>query len=181
VRLALGLSDDLWDIARTHDALIYVHWGGADWVVTFPDLAADSETEMIWNLDGIDLEKSLLQELVATSTSNVPMPQDQGERRPPNGGLSRGALPHARPAHHQFNLALDPEMARSYHDETLPVPAAKAAHFCSMCGPKVCSMRISQDIREYAGSVGVDETVAVELGMKEKSSEFVAGSSELYR
>jgi phosphomethylpyrimidine synthase len=81
----------------------------------------------------------------------------------------------------QFNLALDPETARSYHDETLPVPAAKTAHFCSMCGPKFCSMRISQDIREYAASVGVDETGAVELGMKEKSAQFVAGGAELYR
>ncbi|HWD25400.1 MAG TPA: phosphomethylpyrimidine synthase ThiC, partial [Acidimicrobiales bacterium] len=81
----------------------------------------------------------------------------------------------------QFNLSLDPETARRYHDETLPLPAAKTAHFCSMCGPKFCSMRISQDVREYANSVGVDEAVAVELGMKEKSAEFVAGGAELYR
>jgi phosphomethylpyrimidine synthase len=77
----------------------------------------------------------------------------------------------------QFNLSLDPETARRYHDETLPLPAAKTAHFCSMCGPKFCSMRISQDVREYANSVGVDEAVAVELGMKEKSAEFVAGGA----
>jgi phosphomethylpyrimidine synthase len=81
----------------------------------------------------------------------------------------------------QFNLALDPETARSYHDETLPVPAAKTAHFCSMCGPKFCSMRISQDVRDYAASIGADVVVAVELGMKEKSAEFVAGGAELYR
>src|SRR5436305_1021620 len=81
----------------------------------------------------------------------------------------------------QFNLSMDPETARSYHDETLPATAAKTAHFCSMCGPKFCSMRISQDIRDYAAEHGVDTDVAIELGMKEKSAEFVETGAEVYR
>ncbi|HWD53178.1 MAG TPA: phosphomethylpyrimidine synthase ThiC [Acidimicrobiales bacterium] len=81
----------------------------------------------------------------------------------------------------QFNLAMDPETARAYHDETLPAEPAKTAHFCSMCGPKFCSMRISQDVRDYAESKGVELASAVELGMKEKSVEFRDGGSEVYR
>src|SRR5450756_751109 len=69
----------------------------------------------------------------------------------------------------QFSLAMDPETARSYHDETLPATPAKTAHFCSMCGPKFCSMRISQDVRDYAAAKELDLTTAVELGLKEKS------------
>ncbi|HEX2118022.1 MAG TPA: phosphomethylpyrimidine synthase ThiC [Acidimicrobiales bacterium] len=80
----------------------------------------------------------------------------------------------------QFDLALDPETARSYHDETLPAGAAKTAHFCSMCGPKFCSMRISQDVREYAAAHGVSEEQALELGMEEKSVEFLARGSKVY-
>ena len=71
-------------------------------------------------------------------------------------------------------------MARAFHDETLPAEAAKTAHFCSMCGPKFCSMRISQDVREYADSHGVEVGVAIELGMKEKSAEFLATGDHLY-
>jgi phosphomethylpyrimidine synthase len=80
----------------------------------------------------------------------------------------------------QFNLSLDPDTARSMHDETLPAEAAKTAHFCSMCGPKFCSMKISQDVRDYAASHGVDDEVAIELGMKEKSAEFVASGAQIY-
>ncbi|MGH9300479.1 MAG: phosphomethylpyrimidine synthase ThiC [Acidimicrobiales bacterium] len=80
----------------------------------------------------------------------------------------------------QFDLAMDPETARAYHDETLPAEPAKTAHFCSMCGPKFCSMRISQDIRDYAESHGVDAQEAIELGMKEKAAEFVADGSRIY-
>ncbi len=80
----------------------------------------------------------------------------------------------------QFNLSLDPDIARAYHDESLPAPAAKTAHFCSMCGPKFCSMRISADVREYAERLGVDEATAVEIGMKEKADQFVASGGELY-
>ena len=80
----------------------------------------------------------------------------------------------------QFNLSLDPETARSYHDETLPAEPAKTAHFCSMCGPKFCSMRISQDIRDYAAAHGVGEEQAIELGLKEKSAEFVAAGGSVY-
>ncbi len=80
----------------------------------------------------------------------------------------------------QFNLSLDPETARSYHDETLPAGPAKTAHFCSMCGPKFCSMRISQDVREYAAQHGVAEDQAIELGLKEKAAEFVAAGAEVY-
>ncbi|MHB8467919.1 MAG: phosphomethylpyrimidine synthase ThiC [Acidimicrobiales bacterium] len=80
----------------------------------------------------------------------------------------------------QFNLSMDPDTARSYHDETLPAEPAKTAHFCSMCGPKFCSMRISQDIRDYAAAHQVSEDHAIELGMKEKSAEFVAAGASVY-
>jgi phosphomethylpyrimidine synthase len=72
----------------------------------------------------------------------------------------------------QFNLSLDPETARSMHDETLPAAGAKVAHFCSMCGPKFCSMRITQDIRDYAALHGVGEDQAVRLGMEEQAQRF---------
>src|ERR1700680_3670873 len=72
----------------------------------------------------------------------------------------------------QFNLSLDPETARSMHDETLPAQGAKVAHFCSMCGPKFCSMRITQDIRDYAALHGVGEDQAVRLGMEEQAQKF---------
>ncbi|MFI5042407.1 MAG: phosphomethylpyrimidine synthase, partial [Acidimicrobiales bacterium] len=80
----------------------------------------------------------------------------------------------------QFNLSLDPDTARAYHDETLPAEPAKTAHFCSMCGPKFCSMRISQDIRDYAAAHGVGDEQAIELGLKEKSAEFVAAGASVY-
>ena len=80
----------------------------------------------------------------------------------------------------QFELSLDPETARAFHDETLPAEPAKTAHFCSMCGPKFCSMRISQDVRDYAAAHGVSDDVAIELGMKEKATEFVAAGAQLY-
>ena len=72
----------------------------------------------------------------------------------------------------QFNLALDPGTARAYHDETLPADGAKVAHFCSMCGPKFCSMEITQQVRDYAAQQGVNETEAAQIGMKEKAQEF---------
>jgi phosphomethylpyrimidine synthase len=82
----------------------------------------------------------------------------------------------------QFNLGLDPEKAREFHDETLPKDSAKVAHFCSMCGPKFCSMKISQDVREYAASKGIgDVGVAIERGMSDKSAEFVEQGREIYR
>ena len=81
----------------------------------------------------------------------------------------------------QFNLAMDPDTARSYHDETLPAAPAKTAHFCSMCGPKFCSMRISQDVRDYAEGKGMDLATAVEIGLKEKSAEFRGAGAEVYR
>ena len=80
----------------------------------------------------------------------------------------------------QFNLALDPETAREYHDETLPADGAKVAHFCSMCGPKFCSMKITQEVREYAARQGLEEQAALEEGLKEKASEFKEGGSEIY-
>jgi phosphomethylpyrimidine synthase len=81
----------------------------------------------------------------------------------------------------QFNLSLDPEVAREYHDETLPQEGAKLAHFCSMCGPHFCSMKITQDVREYAAQKQIDEEAALGLGMKEKAEEFVAAGAEIYR
>jgi phosphomethylpyrimidine synthase len=80
----------------------------------------------------------------------------------------------------QFDLALDPGTARAYHDATLPAEPAKTAHFCSMCGPKFCSMRISQDVREYAASHGVSDGDALEIGMKDKAVEFLSKGASLY-
>ncbi|HEX3187866.1 MAG TPA: phosphomethylpyrimidine synthase ThiC [Pyrinomonadaceae bacterium] len=81
----------------------------------------------------------------------------------------------------QFNLSLDPEVAREFHDETLPQEGAKLAHFCSMCGPHFCSMKITQDVREYAAQKQIDEAEALGVGMKEKAREFVEAGSEIYR
>ena len=72
----------------------------------------------------------------------------------------------------QFNLSLDPETARAFHDETLPAEGAKVAHFCSMCGPHFCSMQITQEVRDYAAQQGLDEQGALEMGLKEKAEEF---------
>lgn len=80
----------------------------------------------------------------------------------------------------QFNLSLDPETAQSYHDETLPAEAAKSAHFCSMCGPKFCSMKITEDIRKYALEKGFDEEKAIEEGMKEQSKLFKKSGNQIY-
>jgi phosphomethylpyrimidine synthase len=81
----------------------------------------------------------------------------------------------------QFNLALDPAIAREYHDETLPAEGAKLAHFCSMCGPHFCSMKITQDVREYASTHGIETEKALAAGMSEKAKEFVASGGEIYR
>ncbi len=80
----------------------------------------------------------------------------------------------------QFNLSLDPDTARAFHDETLPSDNAKAAHFCSMCGPKFCSMQITQDVREYAATHGITERDAIEKGLEEKAKEFVQSGGEIY-
>ena len=80
----------------------------------------------------------------------------------------------------QFNLALDPETARKFHDETLPAQGAKVAHFCSMCGPKFCSMKITQEVREYAENKSLSENEALEKGMEDKSQEFSEKGSEIY-
>ncbi|MFI8971908.1 phosphomethylpyrimidine synthase ThiC [Nocardia asteroides] len=82
--------------------------------------------------------------------------------------------------HDQFALSLDPDTAREYHDETLPAEPAKTAHFCSMCGPKFCSMRISADVREYAEKQGLTDVAAIEAGMAEKSSEFADHGNKVY-
>jgi phosphomethylpyrimidine synthase len=80
----------------------------------------------------------------------------------------------------QFNLGLDPDTARDYHDETLPKDSSKEAHFCSMCGPKFCSMKITQDVRDYAAAKGVSEIEALKQGMEQKSAEFKAVGGEFY-
>ncbi|WP_284749596.1 phosphomethylpyrimidine synthase ThiC [Amycolatopsis sp. RTGN1] len=80
----------------------------------------------------------------------------------------------------QFNLSLDPDTARSFHDETLPVEAAKTAHFCSMCGPKFCSMRITQDVRKYAEEHGLSTVEAIEADMASKSAEFAEAGNKVY-
>ncbi len=81
----------------------------------------------------------------------------------------------------QFNLGLDPEKSRQFHDETLPQEGAKLAHFCSMCGPHFCSMKITQDVREYAAKQGVADGDALEQGMAEKAREFVDSGAQIYR
>jgi len=80
----------------------------------------------------------------------------------------------------QFNLSLDPETAREFHDETLPQEGAKTAHFCSMCGPHFCSMKITEDVRKYAAGLGVSEEDGIKLGLEEKANEF-AKSGEVYQ
>ena len=80
----------------------------------------------------------------------------------------------------QFNLGLDPDKAREFHDETLPQHGAKLAHFCSMCGPHFCSMKITQDVREYAAKQGLGDEEALREGLKSKAVEFVRKGSEVY-
>ncbi|MFN7944808.1 MAG: phosphomethylpyrimidine synthase ThiC [Blastocatellia bacterium] len=80
----------------------------------------------------------------------------------------------------QFNLSLDPETAREFHDETLPQEGAKSAHFCSMCGPHFCSMKITQDVRDYAAKKEMDEQAAMAAGMQEKAEEFRLAGAEIY-
>jgi phosphomethylpyrimidine synthase len=81
----------------------------------------------------------------------------------------------------QFNLSLDPETAREFHDETLPAEGAKLAHFCSMCGPHFCSMRITEDVRRYAAEKQLSEGEAIHAGMEEKAREFAAAGAEVYQ
>jgi phosphomethylpyrimidine synthase len=80
----------------------------------------------------------------------------------------------------QFNLSLDPERAQEFHDATLPQDSAKTAHFCSMCGPQFCSMRITDDVRRYAEEHGLNETDAVAVGMANKAGEFIKAGGEIY-
>jgi phosphomethylpyrimidine synthase len=81
----------------------------------------------------------------------------------------------------QFNLSLDPDTAREFHDETLPAQGAKVAHFCSMCGPHFCSMKITQDVREYAAQKGLEDQAALEAGMQEKAEEFKKSGAKIYQ
>src|SRR6266480_3320708 len=80
----------------------------------------------------------------------------------------------------QFNLSLDPETAREFHDETLPAEGAKTAHFCSMCGPHFCSMRITEDVRKYAAEHRITEEAAIEKGLRQKATEFQESGAEMY-
>jgi len=80
----------------------------------------------------------------------------------------------------QFNLSLDPDTARDFHDETLPKEASKVAHFCSMCGPKFCSMKITQEVRDYANSLGVSDEQALREGMHSMSEAFKQKGGEMY-
>ncbi|SMP69014.1 phosphomethylpyrimidine synthase ThiC [Noviherbaspirillum suwonense] len=81
----------------------------------------------------------------------------------------------------QFNIGLDPDKAREFHDETLPKDSAKVAHFCSMCGPHFCSMKITQEVREYAAKEGISDIAALKKGMEVKAVEFVKNGAEIYR
>ena len=80
----------------------------------------------------------------------------------------------------QFNLGLDPEKAQEFHDATLPQEGAKLAHFCSMCGPHFCSMKITQEVRDYAASQKLSEEEALKKGMEAESKEFVEKGAEVY-
>jgi phosphomethylpyrimidine synthase len=80
----------------------------------------------------------------------------------------------------QFNLSLDPETAREFHDETLPMEGAKTAHFCSMCGPHFCSMKITEDVRKFAAEQGITQETAIEQGLKQKATEFAEKGAEIY-
>jgi phosphomethylpyrimidine synthase len=80
----------------------------------------------------------------------------------------------------QFDLSFDPQTAREFHDETLPQEGAKTAHFCSMCGPHFCSMKITQEVREYAAQKQIDEEAVIETGLREKAKEFQEGGAEIY-
>jgi phosphomethylpyrimidine synthase len=80
----------------------------------------------------------------------------------------------------QFNLGLDPTTARDFHDETLPQEGSKLAHFCSMCGPHFCAMKITEDVRKYAAEQGVSDAEALKKGMEDKSREFVEQGSQVY-
>jgi phosphomethylpyrimidine synthase len=111
-------------------------------------------------------------------------PHHRPRQGSPRRAVSRQALSKARFEFRwedQFNLSLNPEVAREYHDETLPQEGAKLAHFCSMCGPHFCSMKITQDVREYAAQKEIDEAAALGVGMKEKAEEFVAAGGEIYQ
>jgi phosphomethylpyrimidine synthase len=81
----------------------------------------------------------------------------------------------------QFNLAMDPETALAFHDATLPAEGAKSAHFCSMCGPRFCAMKITEEVREYASGKKLDPASAIEEGLKERAEEFSRTGSKLYR
>jgi phosphomethylpyrimidine synthase len=80
----------------------------------------------------------------------------------------------------QFNLSLDPDTAKEFHDETLPAEGAKLAHFCSMCGPHFCSMKITEDVRQYARENGYSEQESIERGFQDKSKEFIKQGAEVY-
>ncbi|MDH5657030.1 MAG: phosphomethylpyrimidine synthase ThiC, partial [Spirochaetia bacterium] len=80
----------------------------------------------------------------------------------------------------QFNLALDSEKAQEFHDETLPSDQAKSSHFCSMCGPRFCSMKITEEVREYANTKGIGEEDAISAGFDERSKDFIKQGSEIY-
>jgi phosphomethylpyrimidine synthase len=80
----------------------------------------------------------------------------------------------------QFNLGLDPERAKEYHDETLPAEGAKLAHFCSMCGPHFCAMKITEDVRKYAAEKGIEDAAAMDEGMREMSATFAKAGAEVY-
>jgi phosphomethylpyrimidine synthase len=81
----------------------------------------------------------------------------------------------------QFNLSLDPGVAREFHDETLPADGAKSAHFCSMCGPQFCSMKITEEVRQFAREQGLSEREALAAGLQKKGTEFAAAGGEIYQ
>src|SRR5258708_1797896 len=123
-----------------------------------------------------DVQDGVITYNIAAASADLAQCPPRAQNR--DNALSKAPF-HFRSSH-LFNLSLDPTTAREFHDETLPQEGAKLAHFCSMCGPHFCSMKITEDVRKYAAEQGVAEEEAVKKGMEEKSREFVEKGAEVY-
>ena len=130
----------------------------------------------IWLLNKQDVKDGLIAYKISAHAADVAKGHPGAQLR--DDMLSKARFEFRWEDH--FNLSLDPETARAYHDETLSHDSFKDAKFCSMCGPKFCSMRISEDVRQYAAEQGLSEEEAVEKGMQEKSREFAEQDAEIY-
>jgi phosphomethylpyrimidine synthase len=126
--------------------------------------------------DKEDVKQGLMAYKIAAHAADIAKGHPRAQRR--DDALSKARFEFRW--EDQFNLALDPHTARAYHDQTLPAKGAKVAHFCSMCGPKFCSMKISEEIRQYARGEGLSEDEAISQGMARKAEEFRQAGGELY-